>query len=90
MFAAKSGVPVLPCFITMQDSDIMGEDGYFVQEYTIHVCPPIYPEDGLNYRKNMVKMMDKNYQVWKEIYEREYHIPLTYTTENKQNNSGEE
>lgn len=81
MFAAKSGVPVLPCFITMKDSDIMGEDGYFVQEYTIHISPPIYPEDGLNYRKNMAKMMDENYAVWKEIYEREYQIPLTYTTE---------
>ena len=83
MFAAKSGVPVLPCFITMSDSDIMGEDGYFVQEYTIHICPPIYPEDGLNYRKNMAKMMEKNYEVWKEVYEREYHIPLSYTTEER-------
>ena len=81
MFAAKSGVPVLPCFITMSDSDIMGEDGYFIQEYTIHVCPPIYPEDGLNYRRNMAKMMEKNYEAWKEIYEREYQIPLSYTTE---------
>lgn len=81
MFAAKAGVPVLPCFITMKDTDIVGEDGYFVQEYTIHISAPIYPEDGLNYRKNMVKMMDKNYEVWKEIYEREYHIPLTYSTE---------
>jgi len=26
-FAAKNHVPVLPCFITMKDSDIMGEDG---------------------------------------------------------------
>ena len=83
MFAAKSGVPVLPCFITMKDSDIMGEDGYFVQEYTIHISPPIYPEDGLNYRKNMVKMMEKNAEIWKEIYETEYQIPLTYTTEIK-------
>ena len=90
MFAAKSGVPVLPCFITMQDSDIMGEDGYFVQEYTIHIAPPIYPEDGLNYRKNTVKMMNKNYEVWKEIYEREYHIPLTYTTEKAQSITEEE
>ena len=90
MFAAKSGVPVLPCFITMQDSDIMGEDGYFVQEYTIHIAPPIYPEDGLNYRKNMVKMMNKNYEVWKEIYEREYHIPLTYNTEKAQSITEEE
>ena len=82
MFAAKSGVPVLPCFITMKDSDILGDDGFFVQEYTIHICPPIYPEDGLNYRKNMMKMMDKNYEVWKEIYERVYNIPLEYTTVN--------
>ena len=84
MFAAKSGVPVLPCFITMRDTDIMGEDGYFVQEYTIHISPPIYPEDGLNYRKNMTKMMEKNYELWKEIYEREYQIPLTYTTEKQE------
>lgn len=83
MFAAKSGVPVLPCFITMKDTDIMGDDGYLVQEYTIHISPPIYPEDGMNYRKNMVKMMDKNYEIWKEIYENEYQIPLTYTTEKK-------
>ena len=62
----------------------MGEDGYFVQEYTIHISPPIYPEDGLNYRKNMTKMMEKNYELWKEIYEREYQIPLTYTTEKQE------
>ena len=87
MFAAKSGVPVLPCFITMRDSDIMGEDGYFVQEYTIHISPPIYPEDGLNYRKNMAKMMEKNFAVWREIYEREYGMPLVYTTENQKTES---
>ena len=35
-FAAKNHVPVLPCFITMEDSDILGDDGFYVQEYTIH------------------------------------------------------
>lgn len=82
-FAAKNNVPVLPCFITMKDSDIMGEDGFFVQEYTIHIAKPIYPDDNLNYRKNAVAMMNKNYEVWKEIYEKEYHIPLEYLTEEK-------
>jgi len=81
MFAAKNNVPVLPCFITMQDSDIMGEDGFPVQEYTIHISRPIYPTEGQNYRVNMNAMMEKNAEVWKEIYEREYQIPLTYTTE---------
>ena len=87
MFAAKSGVPVLPCFITMRDSDVLGNDGYFVQEYTIHISPPIYPEDGLSYRKNMEKMMDKNYSLWREIYEREYGMPLVYTTEKQKTES---
>ena len=81
LFAAKNGVPVLPCFITMKDSEILGEDGFYVQEYTIHVSPPIYPQSGIPYKKNMERMMEQNAHLWKDIYEAEYHIPLTYTTE---------
>ncbi len=81
LFAAKNKVPVLPCFITMQDSDIKGEDGFAVQEYTIHIGEAIYPEEGVSYRINMERMLKENQRVWKEIYEREYHIPLSYTTE---------
>ncbi len=83
MFAAKSGVPVLPCFITMQDSDIYGDDGYAVQEYTINIAEPIYPKAELSYRENINYLMEENSRVWKEIYEREYQIPLSYTTEEK-------
>ena len=78
--AARSAAPVLPCFITMKDSDVMGEDGFYVQEYTIHISPPIYPQQGLTHRRQAEMMMKKNYELWKEIYEAEYHIPLSYTT----------
>ena len=80
-FAAKCDVPVLPCFITMRDSDIMGEDGFYVQEYTIHVAEPIYPDPSLPYLRRADDMMARNAAVWKEIYEREYQIPLTYLNE---------
>ena len=83
IFAAKNNVPVLPCFITMKDSHIMGDDGFFVQEYTIHIREPIYPDNSLSRNEKVKKMMDENFRVWKEIYESEYHIPLTYTTEEK-------
>lgn len=83
IFAAKNNVPVLPCFITMKDSHIMGDDGFFVQEYTIHIREPIYPDNSLSRNEKVKKMMDENSRVWKEIYESEYHIPLTYTTEEK-------
>ncbi len=78
--AARSEAPVLPCFITMKDSDVMGEDGFYIQEYTIHISPPIYPQQGLTHRQQAEMMMLKNYELWKQIYETEYHIPLSYTT----------
>ena len=81
LFAAKNNVPVLPCFITMKDSDIMGDDGFFVQEYTIHIAEPIYPDESLSQPKRIEKMKEKNYEVWKNIYESEYQIPLTYLSE---------
>ncbi|MBQ7337180.1 MAG: hypothetical protein IJW40_01865 [Clostridia bacterium] len=70
----------MPCFITMQDSDIIGEDGFFVQEYTIHIAPPIYPDPQKRVSQNTVEMMQKNYEVWKDIYEQSYGVPLEYTT----------
>ena len=79
-FAAKNNVPVLPCFITMKDTDIMGEDGFFVQEYTVHIGAPIYPDETLSKRERAAQMMQANSDLWKQIYETEYHIPLTYTT----------
>ena len=80
-FAAKNSVPILPCFITMKDTDIMGEDGFFVQEYTVHIGAPIYPNETLGRRKCAKQMMEKNFEIWKNIYETEYRIPLSYTTE---------
>ncbi len=79
-FAAKNGVPILPCFITMKDSDIIGEDGYFIQEYTIHIEKPIYPDSSLSLREQSDKMKNSNFDIWKSIYEREYSMPLDYST----------
>jgi len=81
-FAVKHNVPIVPLFITLNDSDIIGGDGFPVQEYTVHVLDPIYPDPSKTAKENVKDMMDKNYQVWKEVYEATYGIPLTYSTEN--------
>ena len=78
--AYKSGVPVLPCFITMKDSSTLGEDGYPIQEYTINIGEPIYPDMSLSRKESINNMMEENARVWKEIYERDYDMPLEYTT----------
>jgi len=80
ILAAKANVPVVPCFITMMDSDVMGEDGFYVQEYTIHIEAPIYPDDSLRYGVKVEKMLEQNAEVWKQVYEKEYQMPLEYTT----------
>ncbi len=79
--AAKNKLPVLPCFITMKDSKIIGEDGFPVQEYTIHISKPIYPDPDVRLRQNSERMAEENTKIWKEIYEREYGIPLRYSEE---------
>ena len=80
-FATKNDVPVLPCFITMEDSDILGEDGFYVQEYTIHIAPAIYPDPQKSRAANIQMMKDKNFEVWKEIYETTYGEALVYDTD---------
>ena len=79
--AAKNKLPVLPCFITMKDSKIIGADGFPVQEYTIHISEPIYPAENVRMGQNSEMMAKENSRVWKEIYEREYGIPLRYPEE---------
>ncbi len=80
-FAAKNNVPVVPFFITMEDSGRIGEDGFPVQEYTVFINEPIYPMEGLSERAQVDAMRERNYELNRETYEKFYGIPLTYTTE---------
>ena len=85
-FAAESKVPVLPIFITMNDSDKIGGDGFPIQEYTLHFLPAIYPDESKSVKENMEIMKDKNYEMWKEVYEKVYKLPLTYSCDSQSNN----
>ena len=78
--AARNKVPVLPIFITMEDSENIGEDGFPIQEYTINISKPIYPDKNLTEGENYIQMKDKNFEIWKNIYEDFYKMPLEYTT----------
>ena len=82
--ASRNNVPVLPIFITMEDSDFLGEDGFPVQEYIINIKPPIYPDENLSQKENVEIMKDKNFEIWKKVYEEFYEIPLEYTTIDKE------
>ena len=78
--ASRNNVPIIPIFITMEDTDIIGEDGFPVQQYIINIEEPIYPDNKLSVKENTEIMKKKNFEVWKKVYEDFYKIPLEYTT----------
>ena len=75
----KNGESSLPESEPKEDSDVLDGDGFYVQEYTIHVAPPIYPQEGKSITENTEYMKEANYRIWKQIYEETYQTPLQYT-----------
>ena len=86
--AARNNVPVIPIFITMKDTEIIGEDGFPIQEYYINVEKPIYPDSNLSENENTKIMREKNSEIWKNIYEDFYKMPLKYDTVKQEEKNG--
>ena len=77
-FAVCNNVPILPIFITMEDSEYLDGDGYPVQAYTVHIMPPVSTDPDLSKNENIKMMCDKVYTLMKNKYEEVYKIPLVY------------
>ena len=77
--AVSNNVPVVPIFITMEDSDVLDGDGFFVQEYTLHILPAIYPDKNLSRKEARESMRAQNYAAWVRTYEDFYQKPLVYS-----------
>ena len=76
--AIRNKAPIVPIFITMEDSEILDADGFFVQEYTIHILPAIYPDLTLSGKEAREKMKKTNYEAWVKVYEEFYKKALVY------------
>ena len=76
--AIRNKAPIVPIFITMEDSDVLDSDGFFVQEYTIHILPAIYPDKALTNIEAKEAMKKENYEAWVRVYEDFYKTALVY------------
>ncbi|MBQ3551205.1 MAG: 1-acyl-sn-glycerol-3-phosphate acyltransferase [Clostridia bacterium] len=76
--AVRNNAPVVPIFITMEDGDLLDGDGFPVQEYTLHILPAIYPDEGLSHLEARRDMKAKNYEAFVKAYEEFYQKPLEY------------
>ncbi len=79
--AVRNKAPVVPIFITMEDSDVIDGDGFPVQEFTLHILPAIYPDLSLSPSEAKEKMKRENYDAWVKVYEEFYGKPLVYSEE---------
>ena len=76
--AARNNTPIVPIFITMEDSEVPDGDGFFVQEYTMNILPAIYPDLSLSRSEAKEKMKNENYEACVKTYEDFYGKPLVY------------
>ena len=77
-FAVKNNVPVIPAFITMEDTENLDASGYPIQAYTVHYLPPIYPKSELTEKENIEYLKNENFDRWKDVYEKTYKVKLEY------------
>lgn len=71
-YASKFNVPVIPCFVQIEE-----QKGHFC----LHIGDPIYPEAGKSLKENALAMMQKDMAFKKAAYEKGFGKALDYTFE---------
>ena len=79
LYAAKYGVPLIPCFTEMTELSSIDRFGVRRLRYTVHIGDPVYPDPALSERENSFAMMQADYAFKKAAYERAYGRPLDYS-----------
>ncbi|MBQ8425906.1 MAG: 1-acyl-sn-glycerol-3-phosphate acyltransferase [Clostridia bacterium] len=86
-FAVTNNVPVIPLFITMEDTDKIDGDGFPIQAHTVHILPPIYPKEDASKAENINFLKEENYKAWVKVYEDFYKTPLKYLCDEEKENT---
>lgn len=71
-YACKFDVPIVPCFIEMNELDEVGDNGFKKINYKMHVLPPIYPNKELDMRARKNDMRQRDYDAKVKLYENIY------------------
>ena len=78
LYAARFGVPVLPCFVELRDKDKLERPDFVDVSYVLHVLEPIVPDPSLSDRENSIAMAEQDYRQKVAAYERIYDRKLDY------------
>ena len=78
LFAVRSGVPVVPLFVGMEDLDKESVPGWRDVRLVLHVLDPIYPDPARTDRENSFDMCRRDYEAKVRAYESFYGRKLDY------------
>ena len=81
LYAARLGVPVLPCFVQLHDTGKSAQPNFVEVAYTVHVMEPIFPDPALSARENSIEMCAADYACKVAAYEAVYGKKLSYRFE---------
>ena len=80
-FAAALGVPVISCFVEMQDLPELDTDDFYKVKYTVHILDVIgVPQSG-SLKDKYTAMQKRDDTLKRDAYEHIYEKPLDYTFE---------
>ena len=80
-YSAKLNVPVISCFVEINDLKEKDTENFFKVKYVLHILGVLYPDKDKSVRNNSIELSEKDYQLKKDAYERIYGKPLDYRFE---------
>ncbi len=75
-YAAEFGVPIIPCFVEMRNTDEVNSAGFYKVKHILHIMPPIYPDPSLEKREARDRLRGADSEAKRDCYERVYGIAL--------------
>jgi len=70
--AAKNKVPVLPVFITFNQTEESKKSRTGIKQFVVNILPPIYPDAELSLKQNIAKMKNACSEAWQKTYDEFY------------------
>lgn len=80
-YAARLNVPLISCFVEMQDLPEMDTEEFHKVRFVLHILEVLYPDKEKDVRENSLFLRQRDYDLKKAAYEKVYGKTLTYDFE---------
>ncbi len=77
-FASMLNVPIISCFVEINDLSDDDNEEFYKVKYKVHILKPLIPDKNKSDRANIIELSKKDYEQKKESYEISYDTKLDY------------